>query len=81
MDEPRLNDCGRECFVIGGRFIAEDPDCPTHGVDATEWHEFDGNDNCDASCRGWNGEDRRCDCGNRRVYWVEEGGFRYPQTD
>jgi hypothetical protein len=23
-----------ECFQIGGRFIAEDPDCPAHGRDA-----------------------------------------------
>lgn len=23
-----------ECFTVGGRFIAEDPDCPTHGVEA-----------------------------------------------
>jgi hypothetical protein len=21
-----------ECYRVGGRFIAEDPDCPTHGV-------------------------------------------------
>lgn len=21
-----------ECFQVGGRFIAEDPDCPKHGV-------------------------------------------------
>jgi len=23
-----------ECYQIGGRFIAEDPDCPVHGTDA-----------------------------------------------
>lgn len=23
-----------ECYKIGGRFIAEDPDCPFHGVEA-----------------------------------------------
>lgn len=34
------------------------------------WYDFDGNDDCDESCRGWNGEDRRCDCGNRRVDWA-----------
>ncbi len=22
-----------------------------------------------ASCAGWDGESRRCSCGNRRVYW------------
>lgn len=32
--------------------------------------EFDGS-TCDeeAQCMGWDGEDRRCDCGNNRVYW------------
>jgi hypothetical protein len=23
-----------ECYKIGGRFIAEDPDCPAHGTEA-----------------------------------------------
>lgn len=36
--------------------------------------EFDGQ-NCEytleggAVCEGWNGNDRRCECGNRRVGW------------
>ena len=37
--------------------------------------EFDGQ-NCEdsdmdggTSCDGWNGNDRRCECGNRRVSW------------
>lgn len=25
---------GCECYQIGGRFIAEDPDCPAHGTAA-----------------------------------------------
>jgi hypothetical protein len=25
------NDCGHQCFIIGGPFIAEDPACPVHG--------------------------------------------------
>ena len=29
--EPK-NDCGHQCFVIGGPFIAEDPACPVHGT-------------------------------------------------
>lgn len=24
-------DCGHECFMIGGPYIAENPDCPVHG--------------------------------------------------
>ena len=30
---------------------------------------FDGDDGCE-DCRGWDGKDNRCDCGNRRVYWA-----------
>jgi hypothetical protein len=46
--------------------------------------DFDGM-NCDdwlpdgEFCAGWDGESRRCDCGNRRVYWAiyrsDDGGF------
>lgn len=25
-----------ECYQVGGRFIAEDPDCPAHGTDGLE---------------------------------------------
>lgn len=44
---------------------------------------FDGQ-NCDdwsdeSFCAGWDGESRRCDCGNRRVYWetvkLDDGTF------
>ena len=40
--------------------------------------------NCDefeSGCLGWNGVDRRCSCGNRRVYWVIEGGWAYGEAD
>lgn len=38
-----------ECYQIGGRFIAEDPDCPIHGYEAQRlvesradiWEEVD----------------------------------------
>lgn len=33
------------------------------------FHEFSGQ-NCDGPCSGWNGTDRRCECGNRRVGWT-----------
>jgi hypothetical protein len=33
------------------------------------WYEGYDNSGCDDECRGWNGQDRRCDCGNRRVAW------------
>jgi hypothetical protein len=37
--------------------------------------DFDGmncndyKDEHEPECTGWDGDDRRCDCGNRRVYW------------
>ena len=44
--------------------------------------EFDGKNCHDANedeCGGWDGESRRCECGNRRVYWAphedENGKF------
>lgn len=42
--------------------------------------DFNGQ-NCDdwgdgPSCTGWDGESRRCDCGNRRVSWESDGDFR-----
>ena len=47
--------------------------------------DFDGNDFCDDDCLGWDGESRRCDCGNRRVYWETEKDsngkfYAYPQV-
>lgn len=45
------------------------------GIDAGGVDEFDGM-NCNDyledgadECTGWDGVDRRCDCGNRRVSW------------
>lgn len=38
---------------------------------ADAYVEFDGF-NCEDvgnDCAGWDGESRRCECGNRRVYW------------
>ncbi len=33
------------------------------------YFDFDGQ-NCDGPCVGWDGQDRRCECGNRRVSWT-----------
>lgn len=33
-------------------------------------HELD--DPINHACRGWDQENRRCDCGNRRVGWNED---------
>ena len=40
-----------------------------------EFVGFDGSDNCDEDCQGWDGESHRCTCGNRRVEWYYDGDF------
>lgn len=35
---------------------------------------FSGDDDCE-DCAGWDGESRRCECGNRRVGWESQGDF------
>ena len=37
---------------------------------------FSGDDNCE-NCNGWDGESRRCSCGNRRVSWTQGWGFSF----
>lgn len=36
-----------------------------------EFIYFEGDDQCESGCRGWNGIRGRCDCGSRRVEWTE----------
>ena len=52
---------------------------------AGEFVGIPGNSNCDDDCRGWDGNDRRCDCGNRRVFWewedTDEGIQIWPEVD
>lgn len=33
------------------------------------WNCNDYRDEDEMECTGWDGESRRCDCDNRRVYW------------
>ena len=44
-------------------------------LETWETVDFDGNNCADAwdegaDCDGWDGNDRRCECGNRRVAWA-----------
>ncbi len=41
------------------------------------WNGFSGQ-NCEGSCRGWDGKSHRCECGNRRVSWMIDGTFEKP---
>jgi hypothetical protein len=38
-----------------------------------------GGQNCD-DCSGWDGISRRCNCGNRRVEWVNDHGHWYGEA-
>lgn len=42
------------------------------------YHGFSGQ-NCDGPCEGWDGESRRCECGNRRVSWTQGDGHRFDE--
>jgi hypothetical protein len=44
-----------------------------HETEGT-YFEFSGQ-NCDDPCQGWDGDSRRCECGNRRVSWSSCGHF------
>lgn len=44
------------------------------------WHDFDGQ-NCDGPCSGWDGESRRCECGNRRVSWSTSDWHNFEHPD
>lgn len=46
-----------------------------------DWFEFDGQ-NCEEPCLGWDGHERRCECGNRRVSWVltDDGTYVYAEA-
>ena len=49
-----------------------------------EWHEFAGFNCYDVSddgesCAGWDGTSKRCQCGNRRVDWVEGYGHSFKE--
>ena len=45
------------------------PEKPTPKVKPDTFISFCGQDGCSDECEGWDGESRRCQCGNRRVYW------------
>lgn len=51
-----------------------------HLDDSGEYVDFYGM-NCDETednfCLGWDGKSRRCDCGNRRVYWAKSEDFTF----
>ncbi len=52
------------------KLIAEKLELDSTGNRIFEFFEFDGDDNCEDNCHGWDGESSRCECTNRRVYWA-----------
>lgn len=49
---------------------------PGEFVEFVGWNCHDLDEPYDA-CRGWDGIERRCDCGNRRVSWVIDDDAEY----
>lgn len=40
-----------------------------HNCNSGGYTRYNGGSDSDDDCPGWDGESRRCDCGNRRVSW------------
>ena len=43
--------------------------CTFSNIQKPDFFIFEGKENCEEDCRGWDGISHRCDCGNRRVNW------------
>ena len=39
------------------------------------WASIDFDNDCDPHCKGWDMEDRRCECGAHRICWESDGDF------
>jgi hypothetical protein len=52
-----------EAIKAAEDYAQENGDVEFDGMNCHEWLEED------QWCTGWDGFDRRCTCGNRRVYW------------
>ena len=48
--------------------------------DGDVYTSFEGQ-NCEGPCLGWDGESRRCDCGNRRVSWTYDSWSEFSLDD
>lgn len=53
-----------EALAAGEKYARENGPIEFDGMNCNDYLE-DGQ----AECDGWDGEDRRCNCGNRRVSW------------
>jgi hypothetical protein len=57
-------DTPEEAVKAAEDYAQENGDVEFDGMNCNEWLEED-----QIECSGWDGFDRRCTCGNRRVYW------------
>ncbi len=64
------NDFSLETAIARANDIASDEEIERRMASGGPF-EFDGNSECSAECDGWDGVSKRCNCGNRRVSWVE----------
>ena len=56
-------------YIEKANDVAFELECKRRETD-DEYIDFSGDDNCE-DCAGWKPGERRCNCGNRRVSWVE----------
>jgi len=74
--ETILADFGEEAALYYDEHYTEleNGDCISFdGMNCDDWSD-------DSYCSGWDGQDRRCTCGNRRVDWVWENGILYAEA-
>ena len=53
-----------EAETAARQYAASEGFVPFDGMNCNDYK-----DDSEPECLGWDGEDRRCCCGNRRVYW------------
>jgi hypothetical protein len=76
-----LNDCIKVEELESLEEVEEDDDeyfklseCKKQFIRDNEGYltSYQNRDYCSDYCRGWDGFERRCECGNRRIYWCND---------
>lgn len=56
-----------EALDAAQKYVAENGSIEFDGMNCNDYKDEE-----DGECYGWDGESRRCSCGNRRVSWCVE---------
>ena len=56
-----------EAEAAARQYAAENGPILFEGMNCNDYKDED-----EVECDGWDGDDRRCNCGNRRVSWIFE---------